>query len=132
MADTPHDPDRKEMPEPLETETRRATGMGNPGTFPGDDGSPVDRARRAASGRLSETANRVRHLGDRAAEKNPLLGRTRPVVYGAADGIDSAADYVRTREIDEMRSDLETQVRRHPLASVAIAFLAGYTLRRIF
>lgn len=131
MEDRPNDPDRREIPEAVESETRRATGMGVPGTFRDDD-SPVDRARRAASGRLSETASRVRHLGDRAAEKNPLLGRTRPVVYGAADGIDSAADYVRTREIDEMRSDLETQVRRHPLASVAIAFVAGYTLRRLF
>jgi hypothetical protein len=31
-----------------------------------------------------------------------------------------------------MRSDLETQIRRHPLAAIGVAFLAGYTLRRLF
>lgn len=112
-------------------ETRRATGMGVPGTFP-EEGGPVDRARRMASGRLEETAHRVRSLGDQAASKNKILGRTRPLAYTAADSFDSAADYVRTRELDEMRTDLETQVRRHPLASVAVAFFAGYTLRRLF
>lgn len=114
-----------------ESETRRATGMGVPGTFPSDHG-PVTKARQAAGGRLQEAAVRVRELGDRAASKNRLLGPTRPLAYNAADGIDHAADYVRTREIEEMRTDLETTVRRHPLASVAVAFMAGYTLRRLF
>ncbi len=124
-------PADREIPEPLETETRRATGMGEPGTFP-DEHSPVVKARRAASGKLEEAAQQVRHLGDRAAAKNQVLGRARPLAYNAADGIDGAADYVRTRELNDVRSDLETQVRRHPLASIAAAFLAGYALRRIF
>jgi hypothetical protein len=120
-----------ETPESTEPETRRATGMGNPGTFP-EDRDPVLRARRAASGKLEETADRVRHMGDRVAAKNQLLGRARPLVYNAADGIDGAADYVRSHELTEMRSDLETQIRRHPLAAIGVAFLAGYALRRIF
>lgn len=120
----------EEIPEPLETDTRRATGMGNPGTFPGD--GRVVKARRAASDKLEEAAHRVRDLGDRAARKNQILGRTRPLAYNAADGIDGAADYVRTRELNEVRSDVETQIRRHPLGAIAVAFLAGYALRRIF
>lgn len=114
-----------------EPTTRRATGMGEPGTLPSDRGA-VAKARQAASGRLEEAALRVREMGDRAATKNKLLGPTRPLAYNAAQGIDSAAEYVRTREIDEMRTDLETTVRRHPLASVAVAFFAGYSLRRLF
>jgi hypothetical protein len=128
--DTPG-PDHREIPEPVETDTRRATGMGEPGAFP-DDRSPVTRARRLAGGKLEEAAARVRGLGDQAAQKNPVLSRARPLAYNAAHGMDEAADYVRRRELDEMRSDLETQVRRHPLASIAVAFLAGYTLRRLF
>lgn len=120
-----------EIPEDLgETGTRRATGMGNPGTFESD--KPGARARRATSGKLEETADRVRRLGDRASEKNRVLGYTRPIAYQAAEGIDGAASYVRSRELGEMKADLETQVRRHPLAAIAVAFLAGYTLRRIF
>lgn len=115
-------------------ETTRATGMGNPGTFSGVSGGQgrIDRARAAAGGKLEETARRVRELGDRAAMKNRALERARPLANSAAEGLDDAARYVRERELDAMRSDLETQVRRHPLASVAIAFLAGYTLRRLF
>lgn len=101
-------------------------------------GRPVDRptassrARQMAGGKLEDTARRMRDLGDRAAAKNRLLGPTRPLARNAADGIDNAARYVRQRELDEMRTDLETQVREHPLASVALAFMAGYALRRIF
>ena len=93
---------------------------------------PGDRAREAVGEKLEDTAGRVRELGDRAAQRNRLLAPTRPIAYDAARGIDTAADYLRTRELDAMRSDLETQVRRHPLAAVGLAFVAGYTLRRIF
>lgn len=103
-----------------------------PGGRPVDRPSASSRAREMAGGKLEQTADRVRSLGDRAAAKNRLLGPTRPLARNAADGIDNAARYVRQHELDEMRTDLETQVRAHPLASVAIAFLAGYTLRRIF
>lgn len=128
MNEHTHD---REIPEPIESDTRREPAMGEPGTLPSDRGA-VAKARAAAGGRLEEAALRVRELGDRAAAKNKLLSPTRPLAHNAAEGIDSAARYVRTREVDEMRSDLETTVRRHPLASVAVAFLAGYTLRRIF
>ena len=117
----------------------RPTGMGEPGELPSDraseeavDRKPGDRAREAMGEKLEETAGRVRQLGDRAADRNRLLGPTRPLAYDAARGIDNAANYVRTRELEAMKTDLETQVRRHPLAAVSVAFLAGYTLRRIF
>lgn len=134
MAEYGQDGER-EIPESTgEPETTRATGMGNPGTFNdgGTDGGPVERARTAAGGKLEDTARRVRELGERAAMKNRALERARPLADNAAAGLDSAARYVRERELDQMRSDLESQVRRHPLASVAVAFLAGYALRRIF
>ncbi|HSH45908.1 MAG TPA: hypothetical protein VK966_08635 [Longimicrobiales bacterium] len=92
----------------------------------------VARARVAASGKLESAARRVRDLGDRAAERNRFLGPTRPLARNAAAGLDNAALYVKQRDLDEMREDLETQVRAHPLASVALAFLAGYAVRRIF
>lgn len=125
----------QEIPESTgEPETTRATGMGNPGEFPdtGENGGRVERARAAAGGKLEDTARRVRDLGDRAAMKNRALERARPLANSAADGLDSAARYVRERELEEMRNDLEAQVRRHPLASVALAFMAGYALRRLF
>lgn len=107
------------------------TGMGEPGDLSSDP-RPGHRAREAVGEKLEETAGRVRELGDRAAARNRILAPTRPLAYDAARGIDNAADYFRTRELEAIRSDLEGQVRRHPIASMAVAFLAGYTLRRIF
>ena len=43
-------------------ETRRPTGMGEPGTLPSERG-PVAKARHAAGGRLEEAAGRVREIG---------------------------------------------------------------------
>lgn len=103
-----------------------------PTGIPPTNGGPVSRARNAMGGRLEEAAGRVRELGDRVAARNPVLGPTRPLAYDAARGIDSAAAYLRTRELEAMKADLETQVRRHPLAAVALAFLAGYAVRRLF
>jgi hypothetical protein len=123
--------DRREIPEPVERETRRATGMGNPGTFRHDDGREA-KVRRAASGKLEEAADKVRGLGDQAASRHPALTRARPLAYNAAQGIEGAAEYVRSRELDQMKSDLEGQVRRHPLAAIGVAFLAGYAVRRLF
>lgn len=109
----------------------RPTGMGEPGELPSDR-RPGDRARETVGETLEETAARVRELGDRAAARTRLLAPTRPLAYDAARGMDNAADYFRTRELEAMKTDLEAQVRRHPVASLAVAFLAGYTLRRIF
>lgn len=109
----------------------RPDGAQAPGV-PADNGGPVSRARNAMGGRLEEAAGRVRELGDRVAARNPVLGPTRPLAYDAARGIDTAAEYLRNRELEGMKTDLETQVRRHPLAAVALAFLAGYAVRRLF
>ncbi len=109
----------------------KTNGAGDSGE-PTPDTRPGDRAREVMGEKLEETAGRVRDLGDRAAARNRLLGPTRPLAYDAARGIDNAANYVRTRELEAMKTDLETQVRRHPLAAIGVAFLAGYTLRRIF
>ena len=127
----PREPGDREIPEHRQTETVRQPAMGDPGTLPSDR-SPIDKARHAAGGRLQDAGVRVREMGDRVAAKNRFLEPTRPLANNAAARFDHAADYVRTREIDEMKEDLETTVRKHPLASVAAAFIAGYTLRRIF
>jgi len=39
---------------------------------------------------------------------------------------------LRNHDIDEMRSDLEREIRAHPIKSLALALGAGYVLGRIF
>jgi hypothetical protein len=127
---TDHDRET-DIPEPVESGTRRATGMGEPGTLPSER-SALERARLVAGGRLEEAAHRVRELGESTAARKWYLEPTRPLADHAAARIDTAADYVRTREVEGMRSDLTNTVARHPLVSITIAFAAGYALRRIF
>ena len=41
-------------------------------------------------------------------------------------------EYFRGHDVEEMRSDLEREIRAHPIKSIAIAIGAGYVLGRIF
>lgn len=107
---------------------------GSPEAVPSGAGDmrPVTRLRHAAAGTLEETARRVRQAGEQAAQRGGIARRTEPIARSAASGIDSAAQYVRTRNPAEMREDFEVAVSRNPLKAVAIAFVAGYLARRIF
>lgn len=89
-------------------------------------------ARRAASRKLDDAAHGVRRVADQAAYKYHVLERARPLGENAAAGLETAAQYVRTHEPAKMRDDLETRIRRRPLTAMAIAFVAGYMVRRIF
>lgn len=52
----------------------------------------------------------------------------------AADAVERAADYVKSRDIKSMASDLTSAVRQHPgpsiIAALAFGFLLGVALRR--
>lgn len=50
----------------------------------------------------------------------------------AADFVESSAEYLGTRDWQEVRQDLERQIRSNPLASVGVAFGAGFLLAQAF
>jgi ElaB/YqjD/DUF883 family membrane-anchored ribosome-binding protein len=50
----------------------------------------------------------------------------------ASRAVEVSSDYLREHDIDEMRTDLEREIRAHPIKSIAIALGAGYVLGRIF
>lgn len=50
----------------------------------------------------------------------------------ASRAVEVSTDYLREHDIDEMRSDLEREIRAHPIKSIAIALGAGYVLGRLF
>jgi ElaB/YqjD/DUF883 family membrane-anchored ribosome-binding protein len=45
--------------------------------------------------------------------------------------VDVSSDYLRTHDLDEMRGDLEREIRTHPLRSIALALGAGYVLGKL-
>ena len=61
-----------------------------------------------------------------------LQSAAAPVVARARNAVDSSAQYLRGHDVEEMRSDLEREIRAHPIKSIAIAIGAGYVLGRIF
>ena len=50
----------------------------------------------------------------------------------AQKAVEVSRDYLREHDVEEMRSDLEREIRAHPIKSIAIALGAGYVLGRIF
>ena len=50
----------------------------------------------------------------------------------AQHAMEVSSDYFREHDIDEMRGDLEREIRAHPIKSIAIALGAGYVLGRLF
>ena len=50
----------------------------------------------------------------------------------ASRAVELSGDYIRTHDAEEMRSDLEREIRAHPIKSIAIALGAGYVLGRLF
>jgi ElaB/YqjD/DUF883 family membrane-anchored ribosome-binding protein len=49
----------------------------------------------------------------------------------AADWLERSADYVKDVEPQQIRSDIESQVRRHPGRSLLIAGVVGLILGRV-
>lgn len=49
----------------------------------------------------------------------------------ALAGVRAASEYVRQNDLGAMRADLESQVRAHPIATLAIGLAAGFVLGKI-
>jgi ElaB/YqjD/DUF883 family membrane-anchored ribosome-binding protein len=61
-----------------------------------------------------------------------LQARARPVVRRAGHAVETGSDYLRTHDFDEIRGDLEREIRAHPIKSLAIALGTGYLLGKLF
>jgi ElaB/YqjD/DUF883 family membrane-anchored ribosome-binding protein len=52
------------------------------------------------------------------------------VAYGAAERVESTADYLESNDISEMARDAVEVVRRNPLPAMAVAAAVGFLLGR--
>lgn len=50
----------------------------------------------------------------------------------AGRALEVSTDYMRGHDLDDMRSDLEREIRAHPIKSIALALGAGYVIGKIF
>jgi ElaB/YqjD/DUF883 family membrane-anchored ribosome-binding protein len=89
----------------------------------------LDEGRSTAADRLDDAASAVQGRADDLPG-----GRAREFAYAAAEQLNTTADYVRSHDINRMKTDVETLVKNNPgpslLAAAAVGFLLGRALAR--
>jgi hypothetical protein len=81
------------------------------------------RQRASGSGNLGDDGPLNRALDSEAAHK---------MERGLADGMESTADWIRTADVDSIRTGIERQVRDHPGRTLLVALGIGYLVGRAF
>jgi ElaB/YqjD/DUF883 family membrane-anchored ribosome-binding protein len=94
-------------------------------------GQAKDRAYDAAEAGRESTADALGR-GAAALKERATEGEGLPAAVAdrAADGLESAAGYLKEHETSEVWQDLERYVRAHPMQSVAAAIAAGIVFGR--
>ncbi|MFW6079982.1 MAG: hypothetical protein ACODAE_10195, partial [Gemmatimonadota bacterium] len=91
----------------------------------------VDERRPQMAGRMDRLGRRLRERGRSLQAQGGVKARAGQAVSRVGQGMERGADYVRTHNAGEMRSDAELRVRERPLTSLAVALGAGLLLGRI-
>ncbi len=81
--------------------------------------------------RLDEVAERIDRIASDRLHGTGRGQRAADAAHSTAGWIAGVSDYMRGTDLEELRSDLEDQVRRSPLRSVLIAVGAGWLLGKI-
>lgn len=91
-----------------------------------------DRIRSRAGQGIDSAAEAVDRAGRWIESRDGAPARAAgSVMHGLADTLENAANYLRSRDFGEMRTDMEARIDRHPLRSVLIAVAAGIVLGRL-
>lgn len=86
---------------------------------------------RAAEG-IDTAANRLDSLiSEKTAGATGPAARAGDVANRVSDTLHSTADYLRTNDVDGLRTDLERQVRDNPMQTLLIGVAAGWLLGKI-
>lgn len=89
------------------------------------------KVREAAGDGLSRAADAALRAGHWAERKGGTASRIVPPARKTWGSLSEAAEYVRIRELDGMKADLETEVDRHPIRSLLMAAGAGFLFGKI-
>lgn len=95
-----------------------------------DGDADVTRLRRAAGDGLEYAADAMHRAGRKVAHRGGPVARTSSAAHRLGTELDHAASFVRSREMDRWRAEVETSISHHPVRSVTIALVAGYILGR--
>lgn len=81
--------------------------------------------------RKDQAAGGMERVAEMVRERTPDDGMAAKAGAKAADGMETAAGYLRDHDTSEMWNDLESYARQHPTQALAGAIFAGFVLGRI-
>jgi ElaB/YqjD/DUF883 family membrane-anchored ribosome-binding protein len=94
-------------------------------------GEAADAGRTRLAGKLEEFGGRLAERGREAREHGGVQARAGDAAIRASGALDSSAEYLRSHDMEDMRDDIERQIRERPLMSVGVALGAGFLLARM-
>lgn len=93
---------------------------------------PISEGMIRAAERLEDAADRIEAaLGGAATGEDGVRGRAGEMAGTLTDRMDSVASYLRTNDAHDLRADIETRVREHPLQTLVIGLAAGWVTGKI-
>jgi hypothetical protein len=86
----------------------------------------------AAADRLDDTAGRIGRMAEeRAGGESAVAARTGGVAHSVAELMESTAEFLRTNDVESLRSDLRRRMRERPLQTLMIGVAAGWVMGKI-
>lgn len=89
------------------------------------------RVRDLAGEGLSKAAEAAHRAGLWAEQRGGAASRAAPKAHDAEARFGRAASYVRHRDLDGIRADLEREVDRHPVRALLLAAGIGFLMGRM-
>jgi hypothetical protein len=101
----------------------------NYGSQPQRGGSTFDRVKVTVADKLKQAADALHQKTTRPGEQASAVG-----AYGnqAAGWLNTSADYIRDMDPQQLKTDVQNEVRRNPARSLLIAGAAGLILGALF
>lgn len=94
----------------------------------------LDQTRRPIARKLRSTAEAIRQQAQSLFERESISEGVSDAVHGAAERVDSSAEYLESHDVSQMARDAAGVIKRNPVPSlliaIAVGFLCGRALRR--
>lgn len=94
-------------------------------------GEAVGAARNRMAGGLEAAAQRLDQVADQQGGGSGARAKAAGAAHTIAEGIESTASYVRSGDAEQLRSNLEGQVRAKPVQTLLATFAVGFVIGRI-
>jgi ElaB/YqjD/DUF883 family membrane-anchored ribosome-binding protein len=90
----------------------------------------LNKTRKPIAEKLRGTAEAIQDQAQSLYAGEHISEGVSDVAYGAAERVESSADYLESHDFSQMAEDAMAVVRRNPLPAIAVAAAAGFLLGR--